>query len=660
MTVLLTVCLRAGRALVFALLGLSAVRPSALPAQSSATAAPRADTLRVREGGASRIVAPQASITVGFDRTVRDLGTDSAVPRVRIMPAVPVRITWRDPVTLRVTPLEPLVPGQAYTIVVDSPLVATDGARLFEPVTVVARVPAVVRRSTQPALRGDTVTVLSPRGRVTLFMSGQVDSARWAKAVTVRLDGGSQCTSGARAYQLVRQRLPLPGEPVLDRFVRQHNGMRRTDTLTRVLDFEPDGELPADCSGVLTMQGPGDGAAADSFRVRTTPAFRLQPLPACNGAPCAAQHMVRLDFSTPLADVHRSSLRVAPEAPSPFVRWISPTAALIPTRADPGASVRVEVAPSVRDVYGRELVGARSWSVRVPDRQPAVSFAESGFVIWPRRARESVRVHHTNASLVELRVVRLAPRAFMARARATNYASLDTDFDAPHETIGDTITVRHRVSAPRNMEGETRVPLPAAMLSDPNHAWHVAVRLIEALPSVRYPPSPFATVDSLRVPGSAFVLARSNLMVHAQLTGAPSAVFVTDVRSGVPVERVAVTLLDSLGRTLASAHTGADGTAALELGLGETAWTSARDAARLLQVAQRADTLRLPLVETDWLMPPQAGFKYPPSWAGYSSSSPVPAFARLYRPRSLSARRARVRWRHAAGVAQRPRALRPR
>jgi uncharacterized protein YfaS (alpha-2-macroglobulin family) len=611
-------------ALALLLVGLGLPSGDTLSAQPAAvrssSSSATADTLRLRPGTERRRVAPQASITVSFDRPVLGQGRIERLPTVRLEPAVPVVVEWRDPSTLRVTPMEPLQPGRSYAVVVDTPLVASDGARLLAPAEVHIDVPLPVRRSSEPALRGAAIPRIDPRGRLRLYMSGAVDSVAWARAVEVRIDSTATCRAGTHAFVLTRQRPPASGEPVRDRFVRVIDGVRRDDTLTRVLEYEPATPLPEDCAGTLSLPDAREGptsASRDRYRVHTAPPFRLQPLAPCRDLPCAQPGMIRVDFTSGVTPTLRAAVRADPRGPIADQSIVADPSGMgwtLPTMAQSRDTVRVHADSALRDVFGRALTGPRTWTVVVPDRTPAVRLTEHGLLLRPRGARASVQIAHVNAARVELRAVRLAPHAF-AQLRPQPYEDLSGARDR-WPTVGDTVREQHALASPRNAERVSTVPLPAAVLREPQHAWHIEVHLVRATSGLRLAGTPFS--DSLPTSdhAPAAVLVRSDLAVHAHLLGAPSVVFVTHARSGAPIGSADVHLLDSAQRVIAAGRTAVDGTATLRIPMRETAWHAMRADARVLQVAVDGDTLRLPLQSIGSTVPvPLAGYKPRAEWA---------------------------------------------
>src|SRR4051812_40881946 len=106
---------------------------AALPPVALAQATPLR-VIRVtpdKEGGVS------SKITVSFDRPVAGSLDQTVDPAsiVHVETAIPGKLEWRDPVTIRLTPAQVLPAGQRYTVTVANSFHAMDGSALKEPYT---------------------------------------------------------------------------------------------------------------------------------------------------------------------------------------------------------------------------------------------------------------------------------------------------------------------------------------------------------------------------------------------------------------------------------------------------------------------------------------------------------------------------------------------
>src|SRR5690606_37622239 len=98
--------------------------------------------LRVLRVTPTSPATPSSVVTVTFDRPVAG-GLDAPVDARSIFtiePAIAGEVEWRDPVTLRFTPAEPLTPGSSYRIRISPNFHAMDGTRLAGPYEATFRV----------------------------------------------------------------------------------------------------------------------------------------------------------------------------------------------------------------------------------------------------------------------------------------------------------------------------------------------------------------------------------------------------------------------------------------------------------------------------------------------------------------------------------------
>src|SRR5690348_11787125 len=88
--------------------------------------------LRVLRHAPSDTASPGNIVTVTFDRPVAGRLDATIDPHriFRIEPATPGRVAWRDPITIRFVPDEPLPPGSTFVVTLDTAFTAIDGTRL--------------------------------------------------------------------------------------------------------------------------------------------------------------------------------------------------------------------------------------------------------------------------------------------------------------------------------------------------------------------------------------------------------------------------------------------------------------------------------------------------------------------------------------------------
>src|SRR6476660_6936983 len=81
-----------------------------------------AQELHVLRHAPADTAAPSSIITITFDRPIAGALDDSsdAARFVHVTPAVAFAAHWRDPVTIRLIPREPLEPGRQYVVDIDA------------------------------------------------------------------------------------------------------------------------------------------------------------------------------------------------------------------------------------------------------------------------------------------------------------------------------------------------------------------------------------------------------------------------------------------------------------------------------------------------------------------------------------------------------------
>src|SRR5207237_6213367 len=93
------------------------------------------EPLKILRAAPADEAAPTSVVTVTFDRPVAGSLDRTVDPKAifTITPAVPGRLEWRDPVTIRLTPAAPLASNIEYTVTVANTFAAMDGSRLEAP-----------------------------------------------------------------------------------------------------------------------------------------------------------------------------------------------------------------------------------------------------------------------------------------------------------------------------------------------------------------------------------------------------------------------------------------------------------------------------------------------------------------------------------------------
>ena len=276
--------------------------------------------LRVLRHTLGDTASPANLVTVIFDRPVYGR-LDARVDAARLFhiePAVPGRVAWRDPITIRFVPDGPLTPGDSFTVTIDSAFEALDGGRLERPFSFTFRVPGprLLARTFGGEYSGYPQE-LPLDGKVKLVYSAPVDLGFLRRGARLELAG---CGAALRKIALrpVRERRVAEEDPY---FFKSAGGVDRdtiADRFRRVVELEPADSLPEGCSGHLVLPTTDDDARhgrEESFAVNTASSFRLVGFD-CGGRPHCAFDYLRLRFS---AEVQRADamrhLRIEPSVP---------------------------------------------------------------------------------------------------------------------------------------------------------------------------------------------------------------------------------------------------------------------------------------------------------------------------------------------------------
>src|SRR5688500_7750620 len=161
--------------------------------------------LRVLRVTPSGDASPGTEVTVTFDRPVAG-SLDQTVDARRIFridPAVPGRLEWRDPVTIRFLPAQPLRAATTYTVTVADSFAAMDQSRLEGPYRFSFRVrgprPVGGRPARPAASNYDYPRHLRPTTTFDVLFTSAVDLAALSSAAYVEL---STTCQGERVIRL--------------------------------------------------------------------------------------------------------------------------------------------------------------------------------------------------------------------------------------------------------------------------------------------------------------------------------------------------------------------------------------------------------------------------------------------------------------------------
>ncbi|HKW11874.1 MAG TPA: Ig-like domain-containing protein, partial [Gemmatimonadaceae bacterium] len=190
------------------LLAVVALAPAPLHAQE--------DSLHVLRHTPGDTSSPSNIVTVTFDRPVAgrlDATTDAA--RIfHIAPATAGKVAWRDPITIRFVPDEPLPPGARFVVTIDTGFSAIDGSKLAAPYRFSFRVPGprlLVRSYRDYYARSNDQ--LRYDGKAQLLYSAPVNLAELARRIRVELTDCAGNASLTIAMRPTRQRPLTKDDP---------------------------------------------------------------------------------------------------------------------------------------------------------------------------------------------------------------------------------------------------------------------------------------------------------------------------------------------------------------------------------------------------------------------------------------------------------------
>lgn len=522
-------------------------------------------------------------VTVIFDRPVAGrLGATVDPARIfRMEPAIPGRLSWRDPVTIRFVPDDPLTPGDSFSVTVDTTFQALDGSSLERAYRFSFRVPGprLIERSFRDDYPG-APQLLPLDGRIELVYSAPVDLELLRRSARLEL---TACEAGSRTIALlpIRQRPIADDDPIE---VKTAGGWDRdtlADRFRRVVELEPADSLPVGCSGRLVIPNTSDDALhgrEESYAVRTAPLFRLAQF-ACDLVNRCLRQGLTLRFSAEVdADSVKRHVHLRPSLPVATDAWSSRSAVWTFAGAlRPRTRYVVTIDSTLRDVDGRAIVGPLRREVVTGDYEPAIGY-ERGTVIVPRSARRSISLRHVNVRSVKVTSY-LIPDSLRAHALGLLPERIDSELPKLGERArSDTVELPGRF----NVDTTTDLAIPSSARDAPGGLVALRVEIVEALPSPER-----AREDSIKVPGRLrrvwtvgsrattrvtiggvvrpqphyALLQVTDLAVHAKVGAEQSTVLVTGLTDGRPREAALVRQLDSGGKVIAEARTGRDGIA---------------------------------------------------------------------------------------------------
>jgi uncharacterized protein YfaS (alpha-2-macroglobulin family) len=530
------------------------------------------DTLHVMRHAPADTASPSSIITVMFDRPVAGALDDSsnAARFVRITPSVAFTAAWRDPVTIRIVPSEPLRPGERYAVTVGDGMRGADGSRLATAYRFEFRVKGarLVGRSF-PAY-GDGYLV--PKARFQLLYSAPIDTARLARGTRIEL---AACHDSATTIPLriVRQRRVANTDP----YDFQPRSRYARDTLAarfaNVVELEPAAPLPFDCIGNVVIPTTDDDARygrEERYPVKTARTFRAETL-LCGDPRACVPKSIAIHFSAP---VGRASIER-------FVR-LDGRAVTIPTNDEatdtwpvvadlrPRTRYAIQLDSALHDIYGRAITGTRELQLTTADFVPAILHAQ-GSVIAATNGPRTLPVRSINVHTLRIVSYRVPDSA---RYATTASGGGGVDWARPLRGVVPETTL---VELPDRLNADTttEVPLPRMALAADHPLVAVRFEIARPLPDAAEPKAAWAGgAHSLQRFGQSWYWGASgsdvttvqvtDLALTARLVGpTEGAALVTSLTDGRPLLGATVTQVDATGHVVARGVTNDSGVAVL-------------------------------------------------------------------------------------------------
>jgi hypothetical protein len=518
---------------------------------AAVVAAQPPSALRVLSSSPDRSASLTAPVQVIFDRPVAGSldRTVEAGAIFRIEPAVPGRVEWRDPVTLRFTPAEPLTPGATYRVTISDNFAAMDGSRLEGPYRYEFTVRGPELLTGLPVNAEEHPRFLGREATFEAVYSASVDPAHFRDVAY--LEFNQVCGAGrVNRLRVTDQRPIRDTDPWQYREAGGWERDRSADPLRRVVTFTPERPLPLDCGAALILPKevtPERTGPSVNWGFQTYGPFKLYAAECAAGSICPAGG-VRIIFTTPVkgAEVAR---RVKLLPPVEFA--VSDTSEesatwYLEATLTPHTAYAVVVDTAARDVFGQRLEGNPASGFRTTGFAPLVEH-EYGRLTVERVGFRTLAVKHVNVDTLESWVAPVPDSLIPGILRWNRWNSDDSTMAL---VMKRAVARKHPVPGPRDRVRIYGLPLEAYTANRPGTPLLQVVKVSSPqLPRGWQEAQPYAIVQV------------TDLAVHARVGHTGGVVWVTGVSDGKPRANALVSLYSPTGKLRATARTGADGTA---------------------------------------------------------------------------------------------------
>ncbi len=497
--------------------------------------------------------SPASSITITFDRPVAgSLDYSVAADTIlKVTPAIPGRIEWRDPVTIRLTPRAALTPNATYTVSVANSFRAMDGSRLSQPYTFTFRVRGPTALTGTPAGPDRYAEYLAEDPRFEVIYSAAVDPALLTKAAFLEFDATCQ---GPRVVRLkVLGQRPI-GEKDDWRY-REAGGWQRqrsADTLRRVVQLAAAERLTPGCRGMLRVPVEMDEELTKpltSWPLAVHGQLKIVSA-GCSEAYCPTGP-ASISFSTPVRGLDLARFAKLLPAADLTVRDSAGERSTWPleARLRPHTTYAIVIDTGIRDIFGQRLTGNPAIGIKTTGYEPAIEYPYGRLVV-ERNGFRTLAVQSINVDTLVATIIPIPDTleaGWLSRS-AWGYG----DLWAKARQAGIATVQRVAVSAPEDRGLVTGLRLPVANAQRPHAPTLMAVKVQTRL----------GAADSAADAPIALVQV-TDLAVHARVGVDEGVVWVTGVSDGLARAGALVTLYDDHGRDIAHATTDSSGVARL-------------------------------------------------------------------------------------------------
>lgn len=554
-------------------------------------------------------------ISVTFSRPVAGQldRTIDARRVISVEPAVKGVYEWRDPITLRFVPDEPLVPGARHVVSIDTAAIASTGARKGRAFQFTVRVPSAVRIASYADNRGvgyeRTEIGPLPTFKIVYSAAVNIDSVEQL----TRLELPANC-GGPIPLRVLRQRALQKGDP----WTRPW--LSRADTLgerfMRVVELATLDSLKPGCAGawIVPLFNDTHGRVSEKHEIRTAREFRIDSMTGCFDQyqailpPCSEDSAV-IWLSAPVdAEVIEKYVHITPNLTFQNSSGRSNTVTFTGNLA-PRTKYTVTIDSAVRDMYGRKLLGSHTVTATARDRAPGVRYQSALVTLSSVKPVFSVRT--VNVDTLTMYLTPIPDSLFVPFAGVRGMARYAM-IEQLAKVLPKTVAVDVPVTGQFNTETTISVTLPDSIRERFRNSLfgvRFAVKAASIAPE-SVEGSPVRRLKSVRVAAAPrnqefdfpMLAQMSRLRAHSKALDGQGSVLVTDDHGKV-VTAANVVLFNEKGQRIAVAVSNASGLAVLHPTTVDSQFRVAnspefdryRDHVRLLEVTKLGERLIVPI-----------------------------------------------------------------